>query len=62
MSQPVLSVTLLHEPGLGESLARLRPEWEALARDAAEPNLFYEPLFLMPALEHLRDDSGSGWS
>ena len=32
-------------------LRDLVPEWEALAADAAEPNPFYEPWLLLPALE-----------
>ncbi|MDV7212389.1 GNAT family N-acetyltransferase [Azotobacter beijerinckii] len=30
--------------------------WEALAREAAEPNVFYSPWALLPALEHLVGD------
>jgi CelD/BcsL family acetyltransferase involved in cellulose biosynthesis len=33
------------------SLRSLVPEWEALAADAVEPNPFYEPWMLLPALE-----------
>ena len=32
-------------------LRRLAPEWEALAAEAAEPNPFYEPWLLLPALD-----------
>jgi CelD/BcsL family acetyltransferase involved in cellulose biosynthesis len=34
-----------------DALRALAPEWEALAADAAEPNPFYEPWLLLPALE-----------
>ncbi len=34
-----------------DSLRALVPDWEALAADAAEPNPFYEPWMLLPALE-----------
>jgi CelD/BcsL family acetyltransferase involved in cellulose biosynthesis len=34
-----------------DALRELVPEWEALAADAAEPNPFYEPWLLLPALE-----------
>lgn len=30
--------------------------WEALAKAAAEPNVFYSPWALLPALEHLAGD------
>jgi len=36
----------------------LRPylaAWEELAANALEPNVFYEPWMLLPALEHIRD-------
>lgn len=31
-------------------------DWEALARSAGEPNVFYSPWALLPALEHLAGD------
>lgn len=34
----------------GAELERIVPAWEALARAAAEPNPFYEPWMLLPAL------------
>jgi CelD/BcsL family acetyltransferase involved in cellulose biosynthesis len=34
-----------------DALRTLVPEWEALAADAAEPNPFYEPWLMLPALE-----------
>ncbi len=34
-----------------EALSALVPQWEALASEAAEPNPFYEPWMLLPALE-----------
>jgi len=37
--------------GEDELLAR-RAEWEDLARNALEPNAFFEPWFLLPALRH----------
>ena len=36
-------------------IAALVPEWEALAKAALEPNPFYEPWMLLPALEALSD-------
>ena len=36
-------------------IAALVPEWEALAKGALEPNPFYEPWMLLPALEALAD-------
>lgn len=33
--------------------AQLESQWEALAREAAEPNCFYAPSMLQPALRHL---------
>jgi CelD/BcsL family acetyltransferase involved in cellulose biosynthesis len=35
------------------ALAPHVPAWKALARDACEPNVFYEPEFLLPCLEEL---------
>ncbi len=49
-----LQVSLVHD------LARLRArttQWQRLATTAIEPNSFYEPWFLLPALEHLADTS-----
>ena len=37
-------------------LEALAAEWQALADDAAEPNPFYEPWMLLPALEHFGKD------
>ena len=34
-----------------DALRGLVPEWQALADEAAEPNPFYEPWMLLPALE-----------
>ena len=34
-----------------DALRRLAPEWQALADEAAEPNPFYEPWMLLPALD-----------
>lgn len=31
------------------------PRWEKLAANALEPNVFYEPWMLLPAIEHIRD-------
>jgi hypothetical protein len=39
-------------------LAGLVPEWEALAAEAAEPNPFYEPWMLLPALEAYGEGEG----
>jgi CelD/BcsL family acetyltransferase involved in cellulose biosynthesis len=39
-------------------LAALVPEWEALAAEAAEPNPFYEPWMLLPALEAYGEGEG----
>jgi CelD/BcsL family acetyltransferase involved in cellulose biosynthesis len=36
-------------------VAALVPEWEALAKAALDPNPFYEPWMLLPALETLAD-------
>ena len=38
-------------------IAALVPEWEALAAAALEPNPFYEPWMLVPAIEALSDGS-----
>lgn len=39
-------------------LAELIPDWEALAAEAAEPNPFYEPWMLLPALEAYGEGEG----
>lgn len=38
------------------SASRLPAQWEALARGAGEPNCFYEPALMLPALRHLAQD------
>jgi hypothetical protein len=38
-----------------DALRRYIPAWEELARCALEPNVFYEPWMLLPAIEHIRD-------
>jgi len=43
--------TLVKVLGDAAELRALAPAWEALAADAAEPNPFYEPWMLLPALE-----------
>lgn len=40
-----------------DDLEALRPEWEALARNALEPNVFYEPCVLLPSLRHFARES-----
>jgi CelD/BcsL family acetyltransferase involved in cellulose biosynthesis len=40
-------------------LAGLAAEWRALARRAAEPNVFYEPDFALPAAAALAPDAGA---
>jgi CelD/BcsL family acetyltransferase involved in cellulose biosynthesis len=40
------------DPALHDS-AKLLSAWEELARDTAEPNCFYAPEMLLPALQHL---------
>jgi CelD/BcsL family acetyltransferase involved in cellulose biosynthesis len=40
-------------------LAGLAAEWRALARRAAEPNVFYEPDFALPAAAALAPDTGA---
>jgi CelD/BcsL family acetyltransferase involved in cellulose biosynthesis len=44
-----LQVESVREP---QRLAALAPEWQQLADRAAEPNPFFEPWMLMPALRH----------
>lgn len=44
-------VEVVDPPGL----AAHRPAWRDLAAHAAEPNPFYEPALLLPALRHLRE-------
>jgi hypothetical protein len=46
--ESVLSVRLLDTPC---ELARYRAAWDELAAEALEPNVFYEPWMLLPALE-----------
>ena len=41
---------------IGE-LAALGDAWRRLVETALEPNAFYEPHFLLPALQHLADES-----
>lgn len=41
-------------------LAEWLPQWQRLAEVAAEPNVFYEPEFLMAALRHLRGSEQVG--
>lgn len=36
-----------------DELLALADEWDNLCRSATEPNIFYEPWMLLPALEHL---------
>lgn len=50
-------VELVREP---ETLHTWLPQWKRLATLAADANVFYEPAFLLPALEHLgsNDDVG----
>src|SRR5215813_7927568 len=45
-----MSVTALATPA---SLAEFLPAWEDLAASALEPNVFYEPWMMMPALHNL---------
>lgn len=42
------------DPALHD-MAKLLSAWEALVRDTAEPNCFYAPEMLVPALQHLAD-------
>ena len=37
-----------------EKLSSYREEWLELVREALEPNIFYEPVQLIPALKHLK--------
>jgi CelD/BcsL family acetyltransferase involved in cellulose biosynthesis len=46
-ARPTLSVRVVDRAGLGAYV----PAWEALADNALEPNVFYEPWMLLPALE-----------
>ena len=48
--------SLLLLPG-GEGLESHLPEWRRLAANALEPNPFYEPALLLPALRELRGDA-----
>ncbi len=40
--------------------AGIEAQWTALAEAAAEPNVFHEPGFMLPAARHLRDAAGYG--
>lgn len=37
------------------ALRQYVPAWEKLAASAVEPNVFYEPWMLLPAIEHIRE-------
>ncbi len=52
-----LTVELVRDPG---QLRRWLSQWQRLVTLAADANVFYEPAFLLPALDHLRgsDDVG----
>jgi hypothetical protein len=39
-----------------DALAKFTEPWDTLARNASEPNVFYESWYLLPALRHLRQD------
>jgi len=54
LAESQLSLRML--PG-GEGLERYLPEWRQLAANAIEPNPFYEPALLLPALRELRGDA-----
>ncbi len=45
-----MSVRIVSDP---RELAALLPDWEELSASALEPNVFYEPWLLMPALQRL---------
>lgn len=47
-----MEVRLLDHP---EELAALVPAWQRLVETAIEPNVFYEPQMLLPAMNHLAD-------
>ena len=49
--RPTGTGTIVEVCGDVAALGALLPEWEALAAQAAEPNPFYEPWMLLPALE-----------
>ena len=49
-----LRVTIIRD---ARELAQHVPAWRRLADAALEPNPFYEPWMLLPALEHLRGDA-----
>lgn len=44
---------LVNDPVL---LSDYQTEWEELAANATEPNLFYEPWMILPALKYLKED------
>jgi CelD/BcsL family acetyltransferase involved in cellulose biosynthesis len=50
---------MLHDPALNDSKRRddALARWSDLAADAAEPNIFYAPELLVPALDHLAGDT-----
>jgi CelD/BcsL family acetyltransferase involved in cellulose biosynthesis len=43
-----------------EDCAAISSEWAQLVREAIEPNVFFEPGFLLPAAKHLADGAGHG--
>jgi hypothetical protein len=50
MSEEAPKVIVVNEISKLEALV---PDWEQLARAAIEPNVFYEPWMLLPAIRHL---------
>lgn len=50
-TEPVHRIVVVAEPN---ELAHHLQAWEQLVEQAAEPNAFYEPWALLPALRHLR--------
>ena len=51
---PTISTLLLHD---GDGLEQHAAEWRRLAAAALEPNPFYEPALMLPALRSLRADA-----
>src|SRR3954451_13319957 len=49
--RPAGTGTIVEMRSDAAALRGLIPDWEALAAEAAEPNPFYEPWMLLPALE-----------
>ena len=49
-----MQVRVIHD---WRELAALGDAWRRLVETALEPNAFYEPHFLLPALQHLADES-----